>query len=229
MERHLDQLSRSLKDKKSSESGFRRPTFWKEVQLDLLIRLVPLWMERVAACPEKNDLGEGEMNERIEQLGYKLMLVGPQVDFYLKLFAKRILGKMKPSYHCGEIKIIGITCSPDIWWYLLALAKRYGAEIDFKVPKLGDIITIRAMSTLKALLSPQRVGRVVYEKKHFRRSKFMENGKQRVVSKFVGRSRLLCDPEYPVKIIYKNGNIRLTIFIQKFNNLNVPTNVSLVG
>ena len=38
------------------------------------------------------------MNEKIEQLGYKLLLVGPQVDFYLLLFAKIILGEIKPSY-----------------------------------------------------------------------------------------------------------------------------------
>ena len=57
----------------------------------------------------------------------------------------------------------------------------------------------------------------------------MEDGEVRKISKFIGKSRVLCDPDHSVKIIYKNGNIRLMFFLQKFNNLNVPTNASLVG
>ena len=105
MDCHLDQLSRSLKDKKSSESGFRRPMFWKGGSAGLADQAYASMVERVAACPKKNDLREGETNERTEGLRYKLMLVGTQADFYLKLFAKRIL---------RQIKIIGISCSPHI-------------------------------------------------------------------------------------------------------------------
>ena len=136
---------------------------------------------------------------------------------------------MKLSYLSGQIKIIGITSTPNIWWYLTILAQKYGADVEFKVSKQGDVVTIKAMSTFKSLFSAQRVGKYVYEKKHFKRRKITENGQTRVISKFVGRSRIVCDPEHPFKMAYKNGNIRILFYLQKFNNLNIPTNVSLVG
>ena len=80
---HLENIPKSLKDQKSSEAEFRQMTFWKPVHDQVLIRLMPLWMERLSASKDKNDLGGGEMDEKIEELGYKLLLVGPQVDFYL--------------------------------------------------------------------------------------------------------------------------------------------------
>ena len=192
---------------------------------------MPLWLERVASCRQKNDMGggENEMQTSVEELGYKLILLGPQIDFYLTLFAKRIMGKMKLSYLSGQIKIIGITCTPNIWWYLTILAQKYGADVEFKVSKQGDVVTIKAMSTFKSLFSAQRVGKLVYEKKHFKRRKITENGQTRVISKFVGRSRIVCDPEHHFKMAYKNGNIRILFYLQNFNNLNIPTNVSLVG
>ena len=231
MNKHLDNPANTYRDEKSYTSGFRRPGFWKPMQLDLMIRLMPLWLERVASCHQKNDIGAGEneMQTSVEELGYKLILLGPQIDFYLTLFAKRIMGKMKLSYLSGQIKIIGITCTPNIWWYLTILAQKYGADVEFKVSKQGDVVTIKAMSTFKSLFSAQRVGKLVYEKKHFKRRKITENGQTRVISKFVGRSRIVCDPEHPFKMAYKNGNIRILFYLQKFNNLNIPTNVSLVG
>ena len=45
--------------------------------------------------------------------------------------------------------------------------------------------------------------------------KVMEDGEVRKTSKFIGKSRVLCDPDHPVKIIYKNGNIRLMFFFAK--------------
>ena len=219
---HLENIPKSLKDQKSSEAEFRQTTFWKPVQDEVLIRLMPLWMERLSACKDNNDLGGGEMDEKIEELGYKLLLVGPQVDFYLRLLAKIILGKMKPSYLCGQIKVTGVTCMPNIWWYLLILAQCYGAETEFAVPNVGDTIIIRVMSTFKSLFSPQRVGKVIFEKKHFRRSKVMEDGEVRKTSKFIGKSKVLCDPDHPVKIIYKNGNIRLMFFCKSSTILMCP-------
>ena len=103
---------------------------------------------------------------------------------------------MKPSHLCGQIKVIGVTCTPKIWWYLLILARRYGAEAEFAVPKVGDTVIIRAMSTIKSLFSPQRVGKVIFEKKHFKRRKVMEDWKARTTSKFIGKSRVLCDPDH---------------------------------
>ena len=90
---HLEHIPKSLKDKKSSEAKLRWTTFWKLVHDEVLMRLMPLWMERLSVCKDKNDLGGGEMDEKIEELGYKLLLVGPQVDFYLRLLQKEFLGK----------------------------------------------------------------------------------------------------------------------------------------
>ena len=59
---------------------------------------------------------------------------------------------MKPLYLCGQIKVIGVICTPNIWWYLLILAQRYGAETEFPVLKVGDTIIIRVMSTFKAIV-----------------------------------------------------------------------------
>ena len=230
MEQHLENLPRSLKDKKSSETGFRKMSFWKPTELDLIIRLMPLWMKWVESCPEKNDLGGGEMVSNTEEIGYRLILVGPLIDFYLRLLAKRILGKMRLNYESGQIKIIGVTCPSNIWWYLAVLAKKYGTDAEFNITKIRSFITINAMSTFKALFSPQRVGKVVFEKKNFKRSKvILEDGQTKKISKFVGKSKILCDPDHPAKFIYKNGNIRLIFFLQKYNNLNVATNVTLVG
>ena len=75
------------------------------------------------------------MDPKTEELGYKLMLVGPQLDFYLNAFAKRIARKMRLNYLSGQVKIIGVTCPPGIWWYFVILAKKYGAEVDFNLPR----------------------------------------------------------------------------------------------
>ena len=85
--KHLEELPKSLRDQKSQESGFRKKNFWRPAQIDLLIRMTPLWMERVASVPEKNYLGAGEheMETKAEEVGYKLTLFGPQLDFYLTL------------------------------------------------------------------------------------------------------------------------------------------------
>ena len=64
----------------------------------------------------------------------------------------------------------------------MILAQRYGAETEFAVLKVGDTIIIRVMSTFKSLFSPQRVGKVIFEKKHFRRSKVMEDAEVRKTS-----------------------------------------------
>ena len=164
MEPHLENIPRDLLDKRSQETGFRKQQFWRPVELDLLIRLMPLWMERVHRYPKKNELGGGEMDPKTEELGYKLMLEGPQLDFYLNAFAKRIARKMRLNYLSGQVKIFGITCPPEIWWYFVILAKKYGAEVDFNLPRQGDVIKTKTMSTFKALISPQRVGKLVYEK-----------------------------------------------------------------
>ena len=182
---HVENISKSLKDKKNSEAEFREVKFWKPVHEEVLIRLMPLWMERLSPCKDKNDLGGGKMNEKIEQLGYKLLLVGPQVDFYLRLFAKIILGEIKPSYFCGQIKVIGVPCMPNMWRYLLILAQCYGAETEFSVLKVGDTMIIRDMSMFRSLFSPQTVGKVIFEKKHFKRSKGMEDWKARTTSNFI--------------------------------------------
>ena len=196
------------------------------MQADLLIHFMPLWLEKVSSCREKNDMGAGEaeMKSRVEELGYKLILIGPQIDFYLRLIAKRMLGKMRLSYLSGQIKIIGVTCTPHIWWYLSILARQYGADTEFGISRKGDAIT-----TFKSLFSAQRVGKLVYKKKHFKRRKLTKNGQTRTVSKFVGKSRIVCDPDHPMEMAYKNGNIRVLFYLQRFNNFNVPANVTLVG
>ena len=228
---HLENVPKSYRDDKSFDSGFRQKSFWEPMQGDLLIHLMPLWLERVSSSREKNDMGAGEaeMKSRVEELGYKLILIGPQIDFYLRLIAKRMLGKIRLSYLSGQIKIIGVTCTPHIWWYLSILARQYGADTEFGISRKGDAITVRAMSTFKSLFSAQRVGKLVYEKKHFKRRKLTENGQTRTVSMFVGKSRIVCDPDHPMEMAYKNGNIRVLFYLQRFNNLNVPTNVTLVG
>ena len=85
------------------------------------------------------------------------------------------------------------------------------------------------MSTFKSLFSAQRFGKLVYKKKHFKRRNLTENGQTRTVSKFVAKSRIATDPYHPMEMAYKNGKIRVLFYLQRFNNLNVPTNVTLVG
>ena len=67
------------------------------------------------------------------------------------------------------------------------------------------------------------------KKRHFKRSKIMENGQLKTISKFVGRSKIVCDPDHIMRFIYQNGNIRLLFYLQKFNKLSIPTNVTLVS
>ena len=147
------------------------------------------------------------MDPKTEELGYKLMLAGPQLDFYLNAFAKRIAKKMRLNYLNGQVKIIRVTCPSGIWWYFVIVAKKYGAEVDFNLPRQSDIIKIKSMSTFRALLSPQRVGKLVHEKRHFKRSKIMENGQLKTISKFVGKSKIVCDPDHIMKFIYQNGTL----------------------
>ena len=136
---------------------------------------------------------------------------------------------MRLNYLSGQVKIIGITCPSRIWGYFVILAKKYGVETDFNLPRQGDVIQMKTMSTFKALFSPQRVGKLVYEKRHSKRCKIMENGQPKTISKFVGKSKIVCDPDHIVKFSYQNGNIRLFFYLQKFNNLSIPTIITLVS
>ena len=54
-------------------------------------------MEREARVPEKNVLNAGD-----HEIGYNLTLLAPQLDFYLTLFAKRMLSKLKIPHIAGQ-------------------------------------------------------------------------------------------------------------------------------
>ena len=58
MEAHLANIPKDLTDKKSQETGFRKKQVWRPVELDLMIRLMPLWMDRVHRYLNTNELEE---------------------------------------------------------------------------------------------------------------------------------------------------------------------------
>ena len=58
----------------------------------------------VARVAEKNVLSAGEHEIKTkDEIGYNVMLLAPQLDLYLTLFAKRILSKLKISHLAGQI------------------------------------------------------------------------------------------------------------------------------
>ena len=98
---HLRNIPTSYRDRRSQRAKFRREDFWRPMALDLIVRLLPLWLARVQKCRERPVLDFGEMVTSSEEVGYHLMLVGPELDFYLKVISKtlyRLLG-LSQAYH----------------------------------------------------------------------------------------------------------------------------------
>ena len=54
---------------------------------------MPLSMERLFACKHKNDLGDGEMNERLNNLDTNCSLLALKLIFICDFLQKELLGK----------------------------------------------------------------------------------------------------------------------------------------
>ena len=63
----------------------RGPSFWDPVTIQMKFKFEPKWLEAVRAADGKPDLSmRGDLEEDNEDFGYKLILVGPLVDFHLR-------------------------------------------------------------------------------------------------------------------------------------------------
>ena len=225
---HLRNIPTSYRDTRSQRAKFRREDFRRPMTLDLMVRLLPLWLARVQKCRERPTLDFGEMVTSSEEVGYHLMLVGPELDFYLKVISKKLYRLLGLSHASGEISVPPLVMSPHVWWYLTFLCKKYGAAVEHGIKKLGDRITFKSLPSIRSTLCMTRVGRVTYSRRHFRKQTVTdENGQKRTTHTYLGRACIVCDDEFPFTLIYKSGTLKIYFYRQNYNSLNIPSNLKL--
>ena len=94
-------IPKYLRDSKSQKAKFRRENFWRPLTFDLIVRLIPFWLDRIKKCSERPSLGFGEIGSSEEEVGYHLMLVGPETDFYIRTMQQQgpVLATSKDLCH----------------------------------------------------------------------------------------------------------------------------------
>ena len=207
---HLRNIPTSYRDTRSQRAKFRREDIWRPMTLDLKVRLLPLWLARIQKCQERPALNFGEMVTSSAKVGYQLMLVGPELDFCLKVISKKLYRLLGLSHASGEISVPPLVMSPHVWWHLIFLCKTYGAAVEHGIKKLGGGITFKSLPSIRSMLCMTRVGRVTYSGRHFRKHRVTdENRQKRTTQTYLGRACIVCDDEFPFTLIYKSGTLKI--------------------
>ena len=145
-----------------------------------------------------------EMDSEVEQnVGNRLVLVGPILDGYLKEIVTAMLSKLTRSHLTGLILPIKLYVPWQIMRFMAAIVESYGGSIQLLSPrnnKKNLIFLMGKQDTAVQLFNPSRfIGRNLQKRKYF---KIKDHGIAKTKLSYVGESNVVVSINTAIRMKY---------------------------
>ena len=189
-------------------------------------------------CKSEKDYSMGgELEERIERnVGNNVVLVGPLVDFYLKMIGNKIYQKLSRGNHTGLIEPpINIQVPWQIMRNIVSMATSYGASLKIvnkdktKRKRYERVIVWIGASTADKVFNPSRFDGTNYlAKRKLKNESCEENGgKRRKVYDGEARVAFSDYTEMRFEYMHKDSSLHVHYYIQRYTKEGFVVDVSL--
>ena len=219
-----------LKIKCDSLRTDRGRNFWDPATVQMKCKFEKVWTDAVNNADEKLDLSMGELDEEVEDLGYKLLLVGPLVDFYLKNIAKGVKHRLRKSRMTGLMNDFTLPVPFDILKYICVLWRNYDGRVTSEKRKMTFVATAR--KTVKKMFSPVRFdGSNCLRKTHFHkiRKPSVKGKRKRVEHIPCGHSSAVITANTPFKMVYNFSSelLKVSFYRQNYSREGIAEDMTL--
>lgn len=221
-----------------AESGKRTERgcgFWNAVTVKMKSVAEEPWLEHVRMSQSLPDLSVGNrLDQEAEDIGYKLTIVGPLVDFFLKHIGQAIRLRLRKARRTGLMNDFSTTIPMDLMKYICVLWRNYGGTISTDVRRKQMLFTSTRFSTLEKIFSPARFsGENYLKKRHYSkiRQPIKSPGKSRFVHVFEGRSAVVVSEKTPFTISFKmeQGTAKISFYRQNYDRNGIAEDLTLQG
>lgn len=214
---------------RSCEKTERGKGFWNPVTVRMKSLVEEPWLEHVRAnWDDFPDLSTGgRLDEEAEDIGYKLTIVGPLVDFYLKHIGNAIRLRLRRSRRTGLMNDFSTTIPWDLMKYICVLWRNYGGSIDTDQQGKKMVLTAVQFGTIEKLFSPARFcGENFLKRRHYNK---IRQPNKRVVHAFDGRSAVLVSGKTPFTIAFKMdlGIAKISFYRQNYDMNGIAQDLTL--
>ena len=192
------------------------------------------WLEHIRTSSNMPDLSVGgRLDQEAEDIGYKLTMVGPLVDFFLKHIGQAIRLRLRKARRTGLMNDFTTTIPMDLMKYICVLWRNYGGTISTDIKRRQMLLTSMSYSTLEKMFSPARFcGENYLKKRHYRKIRQCTNtGRARFVHVFEGRSAVVVSEKTPFNISFKMdvGTAKISFYRQNYNKDGIAEDLTLQG
>lgn len=225
----------NVKLQPDNERSDRGKAFWNQINVQMKFKFESIWTDAVKNARNKLDVSmKGQLEENIEDLGFKLTVVGPLVDFYLLNIAKGIKQRLRRSRATGLMNPFTVLIPMDITRYLCVMWRKYDGRLATENGKMTFVAT--QFRTIEKMFSPARFdGSSFLKKRHFNKTRFTEESSKgkpkncRYV--FVGRSTVVVSEKTPFTMTYNiaTGFIKVCFYRQNYTAEGMAEDTTLQG
>ena len=198
----------------------RGSNYWDPAIVVMKSKLETTWIEAVNAAEGKPDLSmRGKLDEDVEDLGYKLTLIGPLVDYFLRVVSKGIKQRLRKSRATGLMNPFTCNIPFDLMKYICVMWRNY----EGKLTTTGNVMqfTAKSKATVEKLFCPARFdGSPTLWKRHYNVLRTRTyTGKRKVSRVLAGKSVVVVSELTPFTMIYniKSGNLKVSFYRQNYN------------
>lgn len=132
--------------------------FWNSISVKMKLLVEEAWLKHTRDYkkdfPDLSTLGR--LDEEVENIGLKVTIVGPLVDFYLKHTGVAIRLRLRRSRKTGLTNDFTTTIPWDLMKYICVLWRNYGGTIESNLRSKKMVLTAVKFCTLEKVFSPAR-------------------------------------------------------------------------
>ena len=206
--------------------------FWDPVIVQMKAKFEPIWLDAINNAYGTPDLSmRGSLDEEVEDLGYKLLLVGPLVDSYLKNLANGVKRRLRKSHTTGLMNDFSFFVPLDVIKYMIVMWRNYGGQSVTDRKKMT--FTAKSKSTLEKFLAPSRFDdSCCLRKKHFHKVRQPRApGRKRGRVEYVpnGHSTVVISENTPFCMQYnvRSGFLSVSFYRQNYNIYGIAEDTTL--
>ena len=211
-----------------AESGKteRGKAFWDPVTVKMKFTVEKEWLECVRKSDDLPDISmNNRLDEETEDIGYKLAVVGPLVDFYLKHIGTAIRDRLRKSRRTGLMN--DFTIPWDLMKYICVLWRNYGGSITTDQRTKRMVLKAVQYDTVQKVFSPSRFcGENYLKRRHYSK---IRQPNSRTLHILDGRSAVVVSEEAPFLIKFKmdTGSAKISFYRQNYDKDGICQDLTL--
>ena len=218
-------------DVNMAENTKRGEGFWNSVYVKMKLLVEEPWLKYMRENRECfPDLSTGgRLDEEVEDLGYKLTVVGPLIDFYLKHIGVAIRCRLRRSRKTGLTNDFSTTIPWDLMKYVCVLWREYGGNIETNSRGKKMVLSTVNFATLEKVFSPARFcGENYLKRRHY---VVVRQPRKKNNHVFQGRSAVVVSEKTPFTINFRmdSGIATISFYRQNYDKCGVAQDLTLQG